>query len=270
MQHASRGWFEDDDFFEARVKSIRETFTAKLKTKPQRSPGSYAAAVTSATTASSAIRRGAPIPSSSKGVRGSPSISVVGTSSATSNTPTKSSNWVTPGQDNRKNAWGTADKKKKKKNKGSGVFAAMMANDDSDSDVDDDNDVEHDSDDEQEATATTPTKGAATTADDSSPAADNSSKKKKGKKKKSKGGGKKKKDEANMTEDELLNASVAANKALEKEKEESEEVSHPAIAFLKNYLIPFILGFITFIFSDNGGARGYACSSLCFEEAHCS
>ena len=180
---------------------------------------------------------------------GSPSISVVGTSSASNSTPTKSSNWVTPGQDNRKNAWGTADKKKKKKNKGSGVFAAMMANDDSDSDVDADDHVEPNDSDDEQAAATTPTKGAAATADDSSPAADNNSKKKKSKKKKSKGGGKKKKDEANMTEDELLNASVAANKALEKEKEEGEEVSHPAIAFLKNYLIPFILGFITFLFS---------------------
>ena len=247
IKHASRGWFEDDDAFEARLKAIRETFTAKLKTKPK-PPASYAAAVTSATSASAAIRKGAPIPSPAKSARSGLSMANVPVGSAA---PVSGSKWVTPGQDTKKNAWGVADKKKKKKNKGSGVFAAMMANDDSESDFEDGG--EYDSEDDQDNTLAARNLAGAGEDDDSptdmnendssSPA-----KKKKGKKKKSKGGGKKK-NEANMTEDELLNASVAANRAAEKAKEEAQEVSHPAIAFLKNYLIPFVLGFIAFIFS---------------------
>jgi lipopolysaccharide export LptBFGC system permease protein LptF len=234
------------------VKAIRATYTTKLKTKPPKFSGSYAAAVASATTAGTGIRKGAPLPSSAaKGPRTTtfPLSSSTGSSPTAAAATSPTNKWVTPGQDNKKNAWNNSATKKKKKNKGTGVFAAMMANDDSDSDVEAENDDGNDSDEEHDDT-TTPTNKDATASTSDNPdenEAGASGKKKKGKKKKSKGG--KKKNEADMTEDELLNATAAANRALEKQKEEVQEKLHPAVDFVKNYLIPFILWFIAFIVS---------------------
>jgi len=237
-EEASRGWFENDDAFDARVRAIRAYFTAKLKPKGKKATGSYAAALGGGAAPSLARKGPAPV----------------------------GNNFSTPSA---KNAWGNsgAGKKKKTKTKGSGVFAAMMANDDSDSDDQPERDTFYEKVDtnvhrKQPAAATPPKRHDASSDEDdddditptssdqqnatSTPS--NTPSKKKGKKKKKKSKGKKK-DEANMSEDELLNSAAAANKAAKDAEEEGQEVSHPAIVFLKNYLIPFILGFIAFIVS---------------------
>lgn len=97
QQEASRGWFEDDEAFEARVAASQAAFAAKAKTK-----------------------------SSKKSSSGGTGYKAVTTSSA--------NKWVLPGAQNKMGAWGskTTTTKKKTSARGGNVFAAMM--DDSDSD----------------------------------------------------------------------------------------------------------------------------------------
>lgn len=92
-KEASRGWFEDDDAFEARLAASQSAFTAKEKQKstskkPASSGGGYKATPVAA-------------------------------------------KWVTPGAQPKKSAWGKPDAKKKPASGGS-VFAAMMVDSDSD------------------------------------------------------------------------------------------------------------------------------------------
>ncbi|CAB9500640.1 expressed unknown protein [Seminavis robusta] len=229
LEDASRGWFEDDAAFDARVKAIRAHFMAKLNQKPKakKAPGSYAAAVGASSSNTGGVRQ---------------------------------DKWVVPGQKNAGGSGGTPNKKKGK-NKGTGVFAAMMAKEAGKSDDDSDQDEESDWEEQQPQPATVPKPTSAPekqadTKDDnnnsnpqSNTAGGGGGKKKKKNKKKSKGGNKKKRDEADMSDDELLESTAAANAAAQKANEEEQEVSHPAIAFIKNYLIPFILGFMAFIVS---------------------
>jgi hypothetical protein len=224
VQEASRGWFEDDASFDARVKAIRATFTAKLHQKPKakKAPGSYAAAVTSNITAAGRIDK-----------------------------------WAIPGQHqgSKNNAWGAAAGSKKAKAKNSDVFSLMMAK--SEEEEEEEDKVENeDSDWELEPISSSSSKQAPkpgqqhakTDIPQNNNDTTNTAKSKK-KSKKSKGGKKKQKDEADMSEDEILETALAANAAARKAKEDKQEVLHPAIAFIQNYLIPFVLGFIAFLVS---------------------
>jgi len=82
MQEASRGWFEDVDAFEARLKAIRLNFTAKLNQKSKASGNSSKKTPTSY-------------------------------ASATAGNSGNATKWVTPGQAQTK---GVSATKKKKKN----------------------------------------------------------------------------------------------------------------------------------------------------------
>ena len=168
--------------------------------------------------------------------------------------------WVVPGQqDSKKTAWGAG--KKKTKSKGSDVFSMMMAKNDGDSDNDDEDEEgenerdNEDSDRGQKLTfSSTPNEGAKAKENTISEHPQNSGdathkQKNKKKNKKSRGGKKKQKDEADMSDDELLEMAAAANAARQKREMEQKEVSHPAVAFIKDYLIPFVLGFIAFLVS---------------------
>lgn len=248
-EEASRGWFENDDAFDARVRMIRAHFLSKLKTNKggKKATGSYASALA-----------GGPAPSVARKTAGSSGGNNFAGSFGGGN--------VVPSA---KNAWGNK-KKNKTKGTGGGLFSAMMADDDSDdSDEEPQREAQRDTFYDNVDTNTHRKQPAAPTApptrqDDSSDEEDdvaptpsnqqnesnntpsNAPSKKKGKKKKKKGKGKKK-DEADMSEDELLNSAAAANRAAKEAEEEAKEVSHPAIEFIKNYLIPFILSFIAFL-----------------------
>jgi len=219
FQAASRGWFEDEDAFDARLKAIRANFTSKLKQSSKGGKKSYA---------------------------GAASVSITGNTTA----GVRKDKWVTPVSD-KKNAWGgTGPNKKKNKTQGSGVFAAMMAKGGSDSDDDDDEDDaatnDHDSDDsevEEEKKSPATTKKSAP----SSETANNNTEKKSGGKKKNKKNKGKKKPVADMSEDELLALGAAENKAAAKKAKE-EQISHPAIDFVSQ-IMSIILALIAWIVS---------------------
>jgi hypothetical protein len=102
LEQASRGWFEDDSFFQLRLDASRASFR----------PAS------SAKTKSSEAK--------------------VGAVSMTANTTAKVSKWVLPGETKKGGAWGSlSSDKKKKPNSGGAVFSAMMIDDDGDDEDDD-------------------------------------------------------------------------------------------------------------------------------------
>ena len=98
LEEASRGWFEDDDAFAARVLEAKRAFQATQSKKTKKTAGGAPAKKTAGKFVT---------PSANK--------------------------FVTPGS-MKKGAWGGAATKKKPKPKGGGVFAAMMMDSDSDSD----------------------------------------------------------------------------------------------------------------------------------------
>lgn len=96
-KQSSKGWFEDEDDFEARVKASQRTWEAQMKTQKKKK----AAAPSGGT----------------------------GRSSASTSAATK---WVTPGA-RKPGAWAASKPKKTSAPKAGGLFAAMME-DSSDSD----------------------------------------------------------------------------------------------------------------------------------------
>ena len=209
LEEDSRGWFEDEDAFQARVAASRAVFAATHKPK-------------------------------AKKIASSP----YSTNSSAAKTAVAANKWVLPGDSKNKGvgAIGTGTSNKKKgKSKGGAVFSAMMIDDDDDDDDDDDADVpaasyQRTTNRAKAVEATIPEASAATTKSSSA----GTKKNKKGKKK------------ANQqSEDDALDQAFSQQQAAKARKEEDEahakQVTHPAIAIVRNYVVPVLAAILTWL-----------------------
>jgi hypothetical protein len=209
LEEESRGWFEDEGAFQARVAASRATFAATHKPKTKKvTPSSnftYSQAAKTAVTANS--------------------------------------KWVLPGDAKNKGAGATStntSNKKKGKSKGGAVFSAMMIDDD---DEDDDEDapiprVSH----QQTSSKSKPvtTKTNETSAETTKSSSTGTKKNKKSKKKTN-----------HQSEDDALDQAFSQQQAAKAKKDEDEakakQVSHPAISFVRDYVVPVLAAILTWL-----------------------
>lgn len=191
LQESSRGWFEDDDVFDARVQACLQTLA--------RQHGSIKRSGKSSRTGATTI-------------------------TASTKTRVSANKWVTPGSQGFGGAKGAGKKSRLKQ--GGSLFGAMMMDDSS---SDEEEDEENDEDELEELNETS-------TNDEPSGAPIPSKKKKRSKRKK------KKAASVSQTDETITTASTNA-------QEDQVSVISQLGTFLQSYLLPLIVGLLSWLFS---------------------
>lgn len=211
LEEDSRGWFEDEDAFQSRVAASRASFAA-THSKPK--------------------------------VKKAAAVAATGGGTATK-TMGPNQKWVLPGDVKKGYAAAAAGgpNKKKNKSKAGNVFSAMIIDDDDDEDEDDDDNdgnimVKRETNKQHAATSRSAAVDIAVVDAVEAKQAGSPRKKKKGKK-----------NDHEQSEDRALDQAFAQErKAKQKQEEEDakhKQVSHPAIAIVRDHILPILAAMIT-------------------------